>query len=379
MDDSSFLVVGAGIAGLAASLGLARCGKPSVILERTSRFETVGAGLQLGPNAVRALQMIGAWDAVEPHCVSPAEIHIRDAITGKHLQRIILGKLFETRFGSPYHVLHRAQLQAGLLECVQAKSDIRIQTGAEVVDVSTTIASLTLQSGENLRGPAIIAADGVHSVVRQKMQPHSAARFTGHTVFRALMPISTVPSSIDANVVTLWLYPGGHVVHYMVSNGRELNIVASMEAPKVAPSVKFKGTCSLLTDLLAVQDKWLEWPAYVIPPDPAWNKDRVLLIGDAAHPSLPYLAQGAAMALEDACVLAKILAGSEDIPGQLRAFTSQRFERTSKIQVKSTQAGKIYHVGIFLRQLRNLALTSLSPERFMDRLAWVYDWSDRQH
>jgi salicylate hydroxylase len=374
MGDSPFLIVGGGIAGLAASLGLARIGKPSIIFETAPVFEAVGAGLQLGPNAVRALQYLGAWDAVEPHCVSPAEIQVRDGMSGKVLQRVILGKNFENRFGAPYRVAHRADLQNGLLACVRAQSAIKIETGAEVETVSTAETTLTLKSGKNLAGDAIVAADGVNSKIRNIIANPAGIKPIAHTLFRSLMPMDSIPAAIETDVVTLWLCPGGHVVHYAVSRGKQFNIVASIGNTSASPGTAFERACNPLADILGRQKKWSQWPARDIPPDPNWCQNRTVLIGDAAHASLPYLAQGAAMALEDACLLAGKIKNAKYLPLALEGFARQRFPRTSAIQKKSRQLGKIYHAQGFTRLVRNFVLNATPPDTFLGKASWLYGW-----
>ena len=374
MADSPFLIVGGGIAGLAAGLGLARIGKPSHILEKAPHFEEVGAGLQLGPHAVRALRYLGAWDVMAPHCVSPAEIHVRDGISGNVLQRIPLGANFEKQFGAPYRVAHRADLQRGLLESVRSKTNIELQIRAEVVKISIAETALTLKSGINLVGEAIIAADGVHSLVRNLVTEQPGKNAVGHMLHRGLTPIALVPASVNIDVVTLWLYPGGHIVHYAVSNWQKFNIVAAVENAEASLASIFQHACQPFADILDLKIKWTKWPALAFDPVRNWNRNRTLLIGDAAHASLPYLAQGAAMALEDACVLSSKLQSAGDIPPAFLDFSELRFTRTSAIQKKSRQLGKIYHARGVLRQARNAALKALPPTSFAGRLSWIYEW-----
>ena len=361
MADSPFLIAGGGIAGLAAGLGLARIGKPSHIFEKAPSFDEIGAGLQLGPNAVRALQWLGAWDAVAPHCVAPAEIHVRDGMSGNILQRIPLGAEFEKQFGAPYRVAHRADLQNALLESVRSKPGIKLQTNAEVTDVSLAETTLSLKSGKTFAGQAIIAADGVHSTIRNLVTGQPGKKQSGHTLHRGLVPIGSIPASANADVVTLWLYPGGHVVHYAVSNGRHFNIVAAVEDPEISLSTAFQRACKPLADILAAKIKWTKWPALDFAPAPIWSKNRTVLIGDAAHASLPYLAQGAAMALEDACVLSTAIQNADELESAFRNFSESRFKRTTAIQKKSRQLGRIYHAKGILRLARNAVLKATPP------------------
>lgn len=374
MADSPFLIVGGGIAGLAAGLGLARIGKPARILEKAPAFDEVGAGLQLGPNAVHALQYLGAWDAIAPHCVSPAEIQVRDGLSGKILQRIRLGADFEKQFGAPYRVAHRADLLNGLLESARSRPGIKLQNNAEVADISIAETTLTLKSGKTFTGEAIIAADGVHSIIRSRLLGHQRKNPIGHMLHRSLVPIAAIPASVNVDAVTLWLFPGGHVVHYAVSNWRHFNIVAAVEDPEISLWSAFKGACQPLADILDQKIQWTKWPALDSAPAPIWSKNRTVLIGDAAHATLPYLAQGAAMALEDACVLSTAIQNTGDLKSAFRDFSGSRFTRTSAIQGKSRQLGRNYHAGGILKQARNAFLKATPARRFIKRMSWIYSW-----
>ena len=374
MADSPFLIVGGGIAGLAAGLGLARIGKPARILEKAPDFEEVGAGLQLGPNAVQALQWLGAWDAVAPHCVAPAEILVRDGISGNILQRIPLGANFEKQFGAPYRVAHRADLLNGLLESVRTKPGIELQTNAEVTDVSIAETSLILNSGKSHAGLAIIAADGVHSMIRSHLIGPRKKNSIGHMLHRGLAPIASVPASVNVDAVTLWLFPGGHVVHYPVSNWRHFNIVAAVEDSEISLWAAFQGACQPLADILEQKIDWTKWPALDLSPVRNWNSNRTVLIGDAAHASLPYLAQGAAMALEDACVLSNTIQNTNEMDSAFRNFAESRFTRTSAIQRRSRQLGSTYHAKGLLRQARNAVLKVTPTRSFTRQMSWIYNW-----
>ena len=374
MADSPFLIVGGGIAGLGMALGLARIGKSSHVLEKSPTLNAIGAGLQLGPNAVHALQWLGAWDAVAPHCVAPAEIHVCDGISGNILQRIPLGAEFESQFGAPYRVAHRADLQDALLKYVGKNSAIKLQSNAEVTNVSIAGTTLSLKSGKMLAGEAIIAADGVHSIIRNLVTEQPDKRPIGHTLHRALIPIGSIPASANADVVTLWLYPGGHVVHYAVSNWKQFNIVAAVENSGTSLDTTFQHACKPLADLISSKNQWSAWPARDIDPVQNWNKNRTVLIGDAAHANLPYLAQGAAMALEDACVLSHTIQNTNELDSAFQDFYKHRIERTRAIQRKSRQLGKIYHARGALRLARNVVLKTTLSRNFTRQFSWVYDW-----
>lgn len=374
MADSPFLIAGGGIAGLAAGLGLARIGRPSHIFEKAPSFDEIGAGLQLGPNAARALQYLGAWDAVASYCFAPAEIHVRDGISGNILQRISLGAGFEKQFGAPYRVMHRADLHSALLKSVRSKPDIKLRTNAEVTNVSIAETTLSLKSGKAIAGQAIIIADGVHSTIRDLVAGQPGRKQNGHALHRGLVPIGSLPATTNAEVVTLWLYPGGHVVHYSVSNGKHFNIVAAVEDAEISLSTAFQSACKPLAEILAAKIKWTTWPALDFAPTPIWSKNRTVLIGDAAHASLPYLAQGAAMALEDACVLSNAIQSNNELESAFQNFTKSRYKRASAIQKKSRQLGKIYHASGILRHARNVVLSAAPPQEFSKRLSWIYAW-----
>lgn len=380
MTDRPFLIAGGGIAGLAAALGLCRIGRDTRLFEQAPAFTEVGAGLQMSPNAVRALQWLGTWEAVEPCCVIPTEIHIRDGRSGGILQRIRLGKPFEERFGAPYRVCHRADLLGGLLQVAKAQPGVELNTGASVqFSISTPEgARLTLKSGAVMEGAAVIGADGIHSKVRESVCGPVALLPHGHALFRALLPLAQVPPAIETDCVTLWLCPGGHVVHYPVSNWRNFNIVAAIDSPAkpgVQPRDSFADMDETLLALLAVPESWLSWPLAVLPDLPRWSNGNVVLTGDAAHATLPYLAQGAAMALEDACSLA----GHVNQPGNpataFLAHREARRRRTARVQAESRRLGDIYHAAGLAAVARNLALTLLGKDAALRRNAWIYGWT----
>ncbi|MEQ1524618.1 MAG: FAD-dependent monooxygenase, partial [Aestuariivirga sp.] len=195
-----------------------------------------------------------------------------------------------------------------------------------------------------------------------------------HMLHRGLIPIASVPASVNIDVVTLWLFPGGHVVHYAVSNWRHFNIVAAVEDPDISLWNAFQGACQPLADILELKIEWTKWPALDLAPVPIWSKNRTVLIGDAAHATLPYLAQGAAMALEDACVLSSVIQNANELESAFRDFAESRYTRTSAIQKKSRQLGRIYHAGGILRRARNALLKTVPPKRFINQLSWIYDW-----
>lgn len=387
MSDLPFLVAGGGIGGLAAALGLAGRGRSVRLFEQAKAFEEVGAGLQMSPNGVAALRALGAWEAVEPSCVIPSEIHMRDGRTGGLLQRIRLGKPFEERFGAPYRVCHRADLLAGLLATARATPGIELSTGcrAAAAETGDGSARLDFDGTAPATGSAVIAADGIHSALRAAVAGASAPFVHRVSLYRSLLPLEKVPPEIEADCVTLWLCQGGHVVHYPVSNWRSFNIVAATEGypeggswqtPAGAGEVprRFQGACEELESLLAAPAHWLRWPGTDLAPLPHWSRGRVALLGDAAHATLPYLAQGAVMALEDAVVLAREIAAPRPIGEAFRAYEALRKPRTARVQEQSRRMSRIYHASGPMALARNLTLNLASPSFALSRLEWIYRW-----
>jgi salicylate hydroxylase len=350
MSGKHIQIAGAGIAGLATAIAIARRGHGVTVVERTERFSPVGAGVQLGPNAVRALVKIGAWGAVEPFTYKPPEINIRDGRNGKLLKRVTLARNFEARFGMPYRVVHRAGLHEALLEVSRTHGAIDFEMG-RAFDPSTS--------------QPFIAADGVNSQTRRTLFPGSEAIPLAQTILRALGPLPSV-NGINLAAVNLWLCPGGHVVHYPVGDNA-LNIVVvadgTTEGNWNAPP--FHQWTEQLLALLSCFPEYTTWPALYVPPLPSWRKDNALLIGDAAHGTVPYLAQGAAMALEDAAALAEH--GPDVDLHHLRAKRCARIDRDAR------GLARIYHASGPLRLARNLALSTMSEDRFIARLGWIYD------
>ncbi len=387
MTDLPFLIAGGGIAGLAAALGLSRAGHEVRLFEQANAFEEVGAGLQMSPNGVRALLQLGAWEAVEPQCVIPSEIHVRDGLSGSLLQRIRLGKSFEERFGAPYRVCHRADLLAGLLATARSHAAIALNTKHQALTarLGKHDATLEFANGQTATGRAIIAADGIRSTLRNLVCGQIDPVSRGHAIFRALIPLSSVPPEIAADCVTLWLCPGGHVVHYPVSNWRNFNIVVAINATTANPGwgeaqsgadvlAHFPQATEHLAAVLSQPATWTSWQAADLPELPRWSNGNLLLLGDAAHATLPYLAQGAVMALEDAAVLSELLLDGLD-PGSFTCFEQMRRRRTAGVQAQSRRVGHVYHAEGPLAVIRNTAMRLGGSSLALRQLTWLYDWT----
>jgi salicylate hydroxylase len=350
MNQAEFLIVGGGIAGLAAAIAVASQGHPVSVCEKAAAFDPIGAGLQLGPNAVRALQVLGAWDEVEPITYAPPAIHVRDGVSGKLLKELTLGAKFEARFGQPYRVAHRADLHAALLSVARRLSLIEIRMGKsiDVWDLRHT-------------GPTIIA-DGIWSAAREHLFSGTKAITLPEKIHRSLLPCPDV-IGIEMDSVNLWLHPGGHVVHYPVGTSKLLNLVAVTQGAE--PSVHFVKADPILRHVLQFAAPWTTWPAAYVPPLKHWNSGPCLLIGDAAHGTVPYLAQGAAMALEDAAAL-------QNNPTDLGKISTLRAARTRRLHNASLQQAKIYHASGFAKIASHNALALLPESVAWSRLSWLY-------
>ncbi|MDE2445818.1 MAG: FAD-dependent monooxygenase, partial [Alphaproteobacteria bacterium] len=351
-------IAGGGIAGLASALAVANAGGQAVVFERAQKFEALGAGLQIGPNAARALQYLGAWEEVEPLTVAPPAILMRDGETGKLLKRLPLGEEFRARYGMPYRTAYRADLLHGLLRTVRARPNIEIVMGVETT-------SLDHDGFDGL-----LAADGVWSKLRGQLFPNAQAIKPRDVFFRSLIPMPNVSGAIDFECVNLWLFPGGHVVHYPVGNPARLNLVAITTGD--APSSFYAKAHQSLRDVLALAPTPTSWPSAYMTGLNTWNQGNISLIGDAAHATLPYLAQGAAMALEDAAVLQNLLSEAENFSKACEDFSVERIARTNKLHARSIRQGQIYHMKSVGRQMRNIALQAAPKALILGRLGWVY-------
>jgi 2-polyprenyl-6-methoxyphenol hydroxylase-like FAD-dependent oxidoreductase len=385
MPSHPILIAGGGIAGLASALALARSGRAARLLEKAGAFETVGAGLQIGPNAVRALKYLDVWESVAPASFAPPRILIRDGHSGRILQEIALGAEFERRFGEPYRVIHRADLLTGLAERAKEHASIELAMNAEVTDVADKGDHVEITTPAGLeRGEALLGADGIRSAIRRSLGQEGALRKRDQILYRALTSFDRpMPEHLAA--ITLWLCRRGHVVHYPVRGGEALNIVAAMDGrweseDWSAPAARQEITAHFakihpdLFQVLAISSPWHKWAAADLAPFTSWSRNRTTLIGDAAHAALPYLAQGAAMALEDAVTLARAAERPDGIAQAFNAYEALRKPRTRRIAQASLRLARAYHAGGPLRIARNAVLRMTDPARFLDRMAWIYSF-----
>ena len=390
------VIAGGGIGGLAAALACARQGVPVQLLERAAQLSEVGAGIQIGPNVTRILQVWGLGAALAQVAAFPKRLQARDAQTGQVVGTLRLGERAQALYGAPYATIHRADLQ-GLLHRAALDQGVAMQWGQAVtgwhetsdgLEVSTDADQPTAgQAAQHFPARALIGADGIWSAVRRQLLGDGSARFTGHLAYRALVAQADLPAHLRSDQVTVWMGPRLHVVHYPVRSGQWLNLVAIVHGAKPDPSqdwdqaghsqalMQAMGAVGHdLHERLASVPAWRQWALHDRAPLSAASQmaqGRVALLGDAAHPMRPYLAQGAGMAIEDAQALAKGL--SEDgtcVTEQLRVYAEQRWARNARVQARAIRNGRIFHAQGVVALGRNLSMR-LMGERVMD-VPWLY-------
>jgi 2-polyprenyl-6-methoxyphenol hydroxylase-like FAD-dependent oxidoreductase len=383
---SRVLIVGGGVGGLTTAIALARNGMSTTLLERSVFADETGAGIQLGPNATRALAELGVLDAVEAVAFRPDTLRLYDGNSGRGLASMPLGAVAEKRYGAPYLTLHRADLHARLLAACQRLDSIELREDFDVTEVELLADRMvaTGADGTQVEGACLIAADGLWSRLRQRLAPRADLRFSGATAWRALLPRDQVPAPFSAPEVGLWLGPRSHLVHYPVRGGKDLNVVAVVEGGtakqgwnrRAEPDVllpAFDRWASPVWNLLRMVETWRCWSLFRLEPLRRWSDGRNALVGDAAHPVLPYLAQGAALAIEDAVTLAASLKACNGDP--LHAFPryeALRRDRACRVQRQAARNGRLYHLRGPLALARNFVLRQRRPEALLENFDWLY-------
>lgn len=389
MPGLSIAVVGAGIGGLTAALALARQGHAITLIERRTGFSEVGAGLQLSPNASRILMGLGLGPALRRAVTEPQRVVVRGIRSGKTIGQVALGPYMRERFEAPYWVVHRADLQTILLDAVRSEPSIRLVIGRTVEDVEDGPgqAALTWASAggarETVMADMIIGADGVWSKVRQALGDKQPPAFRKSIAWRATFERNAAPAELAGDETGLWLGSQGHVVHYPIAGGRLVNVVAIEKSAAPVEGwadpgnrdsllARYASAAPALKFLLAQPPEWLRWSLYDHP-NARLAKGRIALLGDAGHPVLPFLAQGAALAIEDAATLALLLSHAQpDIPQVLQTYEQQRLNRARRVQNEARRNGRIYHAGPLIAFGRNQVMRYLGPEGMTRRYDWLY-------
>jgi 2-polyprenyl-6-methoxyphenol hydroxylase-like FAD-dependent oxidoreductase len=393
----TIFVAGAGIGGLTASLALAAKGFRVVILEKAERLEEIGAGLQLSPNASRVLVDLGLQGRLAARAVTPDAISLMSARSGGEILRLPLGEAATHAAGAPYWVLHRADLQAALQAHVADNPDIELRLGCQFEDAAPHAKGLTVVQRSGMTrsqelAVALVGADGIWSTVRQHLFPETQPKFSGLIAWRGTLEATQLPREYASRRVQLWMGPNAHLVAYPISGARQINAVAVVpgnwnrpgwnamgeptEIKNAFASARWPGPARMM---IGAVDGWRKFALFTLPDGGDWTDGAIALLGDAAHAMLPFAAQGAGMAIEDAAVLAQCLgdgAGetAAGIVAALKRYAKLRRARVARVQRTARRNGTIYHLTGPAALARDLAIRAIGAQRMLARQDWIYDW-----
>ncbi len=381
------LVAGGGIGGVAVALALVRRGFSVKVLEQAPQLGEIGAGIQFGPNAFAALDALGVGEKARARAVYTDEMVMHDALDETLVGRIPTGAAFRERFGNPYAVIHRADVHTSLLEGAQETGRVEVLTSTTVQRVEQDEVSVLVHDskGNMHRGVALIGADGVKSAVRSQYVGDEA-RVSGHVVYRAVVDKKDFPVDLRWNAASIWVGPNCHLVHYPLRGGEQYNVVVTFhsreqeewsvrEGDRAEVLSYFDGICAKARQLIDLPKDWKRWATADREPIGQWTYGRVALLGDAAHPTLQYLAQGACMAMEDAVTLGEALrVHDNDFTQAFAHYQRSRVARTARVVLSAREMGRIFHAKGVERLVRNELWKDRSPERYYDAMEWLYGW-----
>lgn len=384
---TSILISGGGIGGLAAALVLAQDGHPVTVLEQASSFGEIGAGIQLGPNIFRMFDYLGLTEAINRVAFFPPGLGMNDVRTGEKVVRVPLGDIARATYGFPYGVIYRADLHQVFLDACRAQSQVTLRTDARVESFTQTPDAVNVQlaSGETLQAAALIGADGMWSRIREAVVGDGKPRVSGHIAYRAVLKREEVPAHLWSDDVTLWGGEKTHLVHYPLRRGELFNLVAVFHSTRYDEgwntfgdtaelNERFALACPQVRELLGKIETWKMWVLCDREPVKNWTDRRVTLLGDAAHPMLQYLAQGAGQAIEDAVVLREALRFTRDnVLEAFQKYHQARYLRTGRVQLTARFYGDIYHAAGVQRELRNQMFQSGTESAGFAGLKWMYD------
>jgi salicylate hydroxylase len=380
------LIVGGGIGGLAAALALARKGFRTQVFEQAPEFKEIGAGIQLGPNVFRMFEVLGLTEAINRDAVFPDGLVMRDSITGEEITRVPLDDRFRRHFKYPYGVTHRADLHRSILEACQANPLVDLRPSQKVTDIDERADGVVLrtEAGDSFRGTALLGCDGIWSIVRARVVGDGKPTVSGHIAYRAVIPTAEMPEHLRLNTMVLWAGEKTHFVHYPLRRGEVFNLVAVFHSNRYEEGwdsfgdpaelhERFADKCAEVRTLLNKIESWRMWVLCDRTPIKDWSRGRIGLLGDAAHPMLQYLAQGACMAIEDAVCLANEAERAQgDFAAAFRAYQQARYLRTGRVQIMARVYGEFYHASGVARELRNMMLGSRSPDEATEAMDWLY-------
>ena len=381
--DVPLLVVGGGIGGMSAALSLARAGHRVHLIEQAAEFAEVGAGLQLAPNATRALDRLGVLEPVLRRAVQPSLLQMLDAVDGEEISALDVGEAFVARYHAPYVVLHRHDLLSALLDACRAEEGIELETNRHVVScgVEPDRVTITCADGTVYRAGAVIGADGLRSRLRGLVSDDEPLA-TGYVAYRGPVPVDRVAGAIRMDAVVVWIGPGLHLVQYPLRHGQLLNQVAVFRSDRYEPHsddwgspeelrARFSTMCPAVAASVELLDQSMRWPMHDRQPIGNWTCGPVTLLGDAAHPMLQYLAQGACQALEDAVELGEQFVPGRDPEEAFRAYQAARIPRTGRVQASARAWGELWHLDGVARDVRNRYLRARRADDFVD-IDWLY-------
>lgn len=386
--DARIAVVGGGIGGLATARALALAGRPSLVIEQAPEFAEIGAGIQMGPNGFRMLDHLGLRDVIDDVAVFPDDLIVMDGITAEEITRIPVTGAFRERFGQPYALVHRADLHKALLAKCLEDPLIELRSGSTVESYAENEDGviLNIAGAAPIDASAIIGADGLWSKMRERIVGDGPPRVSGHIAYRAVLPIEEIDERYRKNAMILWAGPRNHLVQYPLRGGKLFNLVAVFHSDKYVEGWdrqgdpeelhrRFAGNCETVKSLLAKVETWRMWVLCDRDPVARWSAGRAALVGDAAHPMLQYLAQGAGMAIEDAVVLAqKLIEHDGRIPAAFADYAQSRYLRTARCQIMARVHGAFYHAEGPTRELATGFLQARSAQDGIESLAWLYDY-----
>jgi len=386
--DLPVLVSGGGIGGLAAALALVRQGFKVQVFEQAPEIGEIGAGIQLGPNAFHAFDALGVGDKARGRAVYTDYMVMHDALDGSMVGKIETGEAFRKRFNNPYAVIHRVDVHLSLLEGAQETGKVEFFTNTRIVKAEQDgdVVTVTDQNGKRWSGQALIGADGGKSVIREQYV-NDPPRVTGHVVYRAVVDKKDFPENLRWNAASLWAGPKCHLVHYPLRGGEQYNVVVTFhsrdkeewgvtEGSKEEVESYFQGIAPIARQLIELPKSWKRWATADKEPIGTWVFGRVAILGDAAHPTTQYLAQGACMAMEDAVTLGEALrVNQNDWSKALALYQRSRVARTARIVLSAREMGRLYHAEGVERLVRNSLWKGRSQERFYDAIEWLYGWN----
>jgi 3-hydroxybenzoate 6-monooxygenase len=381
------LIIGGGIGGVASALALARRGMSSRVLEKAPEFGEIGYGIQQGPNAYRMLDWLGVMKDLEPQAVFTKNLILIDALTDRELARVSCGETFRRYFRAPYTVVHRRDLHGVLLEACRKREEITLHTSKELIDFEDRGGSVVARfaDGSEYEGRALIGADGLRSRAREIVIGDGPPRPAGHVTYRGVIPLDQVKDQSHFDDMVIWVAPRLHFVQYRLRGGTVMNNVATVASRKFENGERrnyggpdeladvFSRTTPSVQEMFGYVGKDKNWVLHDREPRPGWTRGNVALLGDAAHPTLQYLAQGACMAIEDAVVLSGLLAkAGREVAAALEAYEKERYLRTARVTITSRWAGDfLFHADGGSRDLRNQLLAQRTPETF-SQIDWLY-------